>query len=140
VSRALRIGVPLALVMAAGLWVLLSPNVPPVEPPPPAPVTPEPPPPRPAVVTGTLVVRVRTADGSAVPAEAVAGYVEGRDRRVRAVSAEGTVRYSDVRLDRGEQTRVEAVAEAPGFFSGSAEVRVSPNVPAEAIVTLERRP
>jgi hypothetical protein len=91
-------------------------------------------------MTGTLVVRVRTSDGAPPPDGATAGYVEGRDRRLRTLSPEGTVRFSDLRLDRGRQTRVEAVAEAPGYFPGTAEVRVSPHVPAEVVVTVERRP
>jgi hypothetical protein len=141
VSRALRIGIPVGLAMAAGLFALLWPKAEaPEEPPPPAAPTPSNGRPPPDVTTGTLVVRVLTSDGVPPPDDAVAGYVEGRDRRLRALSPERTVRYSDVRLDRGRQTRVEAVAEAPGYFPASADVHVSPNVPAEVVLTLERRP
>jgi hypothetical protein len=96
--------------------------------------------PAPTLSTGTLVVRVRTADGAPLPEDAEAGYVAGRDPRLRRVT-EGIARYSDVALAPGApQTRIEALARAPGYFPASAEVYVRPGEPAEVVITLQRSP
>jgi hypothetical protein len=84
--------------------------------------------------TGVLVVRVRTSDGSALPARTLAGFAspEG-DARLRAVT-DGAARFPDAPLGR-----VEATAEAEGFEPAPVDVLVVEGVPAEAVVVLTPR-
>jgi len=132
-----------AVVVGAGTWALLSSEPPPVvEPSPRTPTTSAPtrttPPP---MLTGTLVLRVKTSDGKPLPANAVAGYrANGPDARVRPLSPEGIVRFSDVPLVEPGPTRIEVVAEAPGYFPTSKEVRISRDVPHETVLTLTPSP
>jgi hypothetical protein len=143
VTSALRLAVPAAFVVAGALYLLLRTRDPAADEPP-EPVAGEatsPGKPRPAITTGTLLLRVRTSDGRPLPKDAHAGYVVGREPRLREVSSEGVVRFSDVALvPDAAQTRIEAVAKAPGYLSARAEILVAPNVPAEALLTLTPMP
>jgi hypothetical protein len=114
--------------------------------PPPPPVTPPPddrPEPSPAGTlggdvhrdgTGVLVVRVRTTDGSVVPAKTRAGFAppEGSPRMRTVV--DGTVRFTDAPVGT-----VAATAEAEGYEAAEVDVVVMDGVPAEAVVVLTRR-
>ena len=123
---------------AAGLWLWVggSPTRPPtpeLEPVPTVPAAPlRPPPP----TTGTLVIRVRMADGTAVPAGAKAGYQRpGGPLKLRAPSPDGTFRFSDAPV--GE---LDVSVEANGYRTVKNTVTLDPGVPTEAILTLEPLP
>lgn len=79
-----------------------------------------------------LVVHVKTSDGSPVPAGTQAGFsFAGSDPRMRAVSAGGDARFSDVPLGR-----VRAVADAPGYVAAPADVIVTAGMTNEVVVLL----
>ena len=80
---------------------------------------------------GTLVVRVRTEDGSPLPPGTQAGYLVGRMERVRSAADDGTFRFADAPL--GD---VELIAKADGYRLGSGRARVVAGLSTEAVVVL----
>lgn len=84
--------------------------------------------------TAKLVLRVRTADGSPLPAETRAGYARYGERRLRAAAGDGTFPFADAPVGR-----LEAVAEAPGYDAPSVTVVLIPGVAGEATITLTPR-
>jgi hypothetical protein len=121
------------LVLGGGLWWVFaskSPRPPAVEEegiPAPSPASPLPATP----VTGSLVIRVRTADGSPLPAGTEAGYFRFGDLRSRVAAQDGTFPFSDAPVGR-----LDVTAKAPGWSGDTVPVSLVPGVPAEAIVTL----
>lgn len=142
-ARALLFAFLAAVLVGAGTYALLSPDPDPVEEPSPrtpsgkAPTRTSPPP----MLTGTIVLRVRTSDGKPLPAEAKGGYREGSsDPRLRPLSPEGIVRFADVPLVEPGPTSIEALAQAPGYFPASKEIRLLRDVPNETVLTLTPAP
>lgn len=98
------------------------------------PASPPPPegPPRVVPTTGTLVIRVTTEDGTAIPAGAKAGYTRpGGASRLRGPGPDGTIRFTDAPV--GE---LDLIAEAEGYKRGTARVVIVPGVAAEAVVSV----
>jgi hypothetical protein len=89
----------------------------------------------PAPVTGSLVVRVRTSDGSPLPAGTQAGYTRFGSPRLRSAAPDGTFPFSDAPTGR-----IEVTAQAPGWTVEDVTVTLVPGVPAEAVVTLTPAP
>jgi hypothetical protein len=128
----------LLVLLAGGLWVWLGTR--PTRPPAPdeegavvhgpseAPLPPVP-------VTGSLLIRVRTADGSPLPAGTEAGYARFGSPRLRAPAPDGTFPFSDAPVGR-----LDVTAQAPGWTAETVPVTLVPGVPAEAIVTLSPAP
>jgi hypothetical protein len=84
------------------------------------------------LTTGTLVVTVRTPDGS-VPADARAGYRYGGEDRWRRVNRTGEARFTDAPLGL-----LEVQAQAPGYTSGSQQYTVMAGVRADVVLLLRR--
>ena len=123
---------------AAVLWMWLgqAPTRPPAPEPDPVPVVPMEPTRPPPPTTGTLVIRVKTGDGSALPAATKAGYQRpGGPLRMRAPSPDGTFRFSDAPV--GE---LDVTAEANGYRTAKNTVTLDPGVPTETVLTLEPLP
>jgi hypothetical protein len=142
-ARALLFAFLAAVLVGAGTYALLRPDPDPVEEPSPrtpsgkaAPTRTTPPP----MLTGTIVLRVRTSDGKPLPSAALGGYRHGTDPRLRPLSAEGIVRFKDVPLVEPGPTRLEAMAQAPGYFPVTKEILVTRDVPNETVLTLTPAP
>ena len=124
----------LVLLLAGGLWVWLGSR--PARPPAPdeegaAAPTPAEAPLPPAPVTGSLLIRVRTSDGTPLPAGTEAGYQRFGSLRLRPPGKDGTFPFSDAPVGR-----LEVTAKAPGWSAEMVVVTLVTGVPAEANVTL----
>ena len=86
---------------------------------------------RPEPLTGMLVIRLRTADGTEIPRDAQAGYVRFGTPRLRKPARDGTFPFTDAPVGR-----LEVTAEAAGWVADTVPVTLVPGVAAEAVVTL----
>ena len=86
---------------------------------------------RPVPLTGTLLIRLKTADGTPVPDDARAGYVRFGTPRLRPPAKDGTFRFTDAPVGR-----LDVTAEAKGWISDTVAVTLIGGVAAEAVVTL----
>jgi hypothetical protein len=141
-ARALLFAFLASVAVGAGLYALLRPEPPALDEPEPTTAASKPPTRTspPPTLTGTLVVRVRTSDEKPLPPETRAGYRSGLEPRLRPLLPEGIVRFADVPLVEPGPTRLEAMAQAPGYFSASKEILVSRDVPNETVLTLTPAP
>ena len=82
--------------------------------------------------TGKLVVRVRTADGTPLPAGTEAGYLHQGMKRLRRAASDGTFPFYDAPVGA-----IEAIAEAPGYTAKRVAAQVVAGVDAtEPVVVL----
>jgi hypothetical protein len=128
----------LVVLLGGALWAWLGtrPDRPPVpEEPGVADATPAEAPIPPAPVTGSLMIRVRTADGAPPPAGTQAGYARFGSLRLRTAAPDGTFPFSDAPVGR-----LDVTAQAPGWTAETVTVTLVPGVPAEAVVTLAPAP
>ena len=136
VNRALAASlIAVALGGAFALW--LGSGVPARGPVPEQEALPPPTPPAPDVAaepiptTATLVIRLTAEDGSAVPAEAQAGYERFGVKRLRPPGSDGAYRFTDAPVGR-----LAVLAETPGRRTARATVTLVAGVPGEVILVV----
>jgi len=80
---------------------------------------------------GSLVVRVKLADGKDLPEGTTAGYRHLGARHMKGPGSDGTFRFGEVPV-----TTLEVLAQAPGYEGDPVTVTLVADTPTEALIVL----